>query len=484
MGLTMYKPLLSKRSMLCLNLVAMVPLLALTACNTAPIAKYQRPVIELPPATNVSGVDDQSMMTWWKVFKDPVLDALMQEAADNSQDLVLASARIDEARATLNLNQVNFYPTVDLNAGLARRGSSNNSASARPGIPTSSTDLQYGFVAAYEIDFWGKYARADDVARARLMAQTASRGTVLVSLYANVSQTYFALRAVDAQVALSEKTLATRQENLRLQQRRLEAGVSGALDLRQAEAEAFSIQARLSQGLQNRRILESSLALLLGRKPADIKQPAIARGADLAALYGQALLPSNMPSDLLNRRPDLAAAEQGLIASNADIALARTAYYPRLSLSAGLGQQSKELSNLFSPSSLFWNMVGNLAQPIFRAGAVDATVAAATAREKQAIAQYTQAVQSAFKDVNDAMSNFDASRDIAAINQKRIDALQASLRLSDLRYKGGYSSYLEVLTAQRDLAQAQIGLIDTQRAQLNALVALYRAVGGGWGGLK
>jgi outer membrane protein, multidrug efflux system len=479
----MHKLLISKRMALCIDLVAMVTLLALTGCNTTPIAKYQRPAIELPPANSVSGVDDQSIMAWWKLFKDPVLDALMQEAADKSQDLVLASARIDEARATLNLNQVNFYPTVDLNAGLARRGSSNNSASARPGIPTSSTDLQYGFVAGYEIDFWGKYARADDVARARLLGQTASRGTVLVSLYANVAQAYFGLRAVDAQMALSEKTLATRQENLRLQQRRVEGGVSGALDLRQAEAEAASIQSQLGLSLQNRRILESALALLLGRKPADIRQPVVARGTDLTSLYAQALMPSNMPSDLLNRRPDLAAAEQALIASNADIALARTAYYPRLSLSASLGQQSKELSNLFSPSSLFWNMVGNLAQPIFRAGAVDATVAAATAREKQAIAQYTQAVQSAFKDVHDAMSNFDASRDIVVVNQKRIDALQSSLRLSDLRYKGGYSSYLEVLTAQRDLAQAQIGLIDTQRAQLNALVALYRAVGGGWGGI-
>jgi outer membrane protein, multidrug efflux system len=470
-----------------ISLATIFPLMVLTGCNTTPIANYQRPVIELSPASNTSSTDEQSITTWWKLFKDPVLDALIQEAASNSQDLALAGARIDEARATLNLNQVNFYPTIDLNAGLSRRGSSNNSASARPGIPTSSTDLQYGFVAAYEIDFWGKYARADDVARARLMAQTASRGTVLVSLYANVAQTYFGLRAVDAQVALSEKTLATRQENLRLQQRRVEGGVAGALDLRQAEAEAASIQSQLGLSLQNRRILESALALLLGRKPAQIRQPVVARGADLNALYAQAMIPSTTPStmssDLLNRRPDLVAAEQALIASNADIALARTAYYPRLSLSAGLGQQSKELSNLFSPSSLFWNMVGNLAQPIFRAGAVDATVAAATAREKQAVAQYTQAVQSAFKDVHDAMSNFDASRDITTINQKRIDALQASLRLSDLRYKGGYSSYLEVLTAQRDLAQAQIGLIDTQRAQLNALVALYRAVGGGWSGM-
>jgi outer membrane protein, multidrug efflux system len=460
--------------------LACVCVALLSACNLAPVAPtFQKPVVDLPLLSdeNVANVD---WLSWWKGFKDPVLELLLAEAAQQSLDIAVVTARIDEARAVLNLNQANFYPSVDLNAGVARRGNSQNAATSRPGIPLNSTDLQYGFVASYEIDFWGKYARADDAARARMLNQMANRGTVLVTLYANVAQGYFNLRALDAQLAFAEKTVATRQENLKLQERRFSGGVVGDLDVQQARSEAASVEASVLALKQSKRNTESALALLLGRKPADIYAPVIARGAAIETLYEQQVIPASLPSDVLNRRPDVIAAEQTLRANNADLALARTAYYPRLSLSAGLGQQSKDLSNLFSPSSIFWNMIGNLAQPIFRAGAVDAAVAAATARQTQAVAQYTQVVQSAFKEAHDSFNNIDANRAIAATNKKRIDALKTTLRLSELRYKGGYSNYLEVLSAQRDLAQAEIALIDTQRAELNALVSLYKAVGGGW----
>jgi outer membrane protein, multidrug efflux system len=455
--------------------------LSVAACGSIPIApKYQRPNLDLPAQVQSESSVVVDWLTWWKSFNDPVLDSLLQEAAAQSQDLIIASARIDEARATLNQNQANFFPTVDFNSGLTQRRSSENSASFRPGVPLNSTDLQFGLTAGYEIDFWGKYARADDAARARLLSQSASRGAVLVALYASVAQTYINLRAVDAQVLLAEKTLATRIENLRLQQRRFVGGVVGELDVRQAQSEAASIEVSLRTAKQNQNNLASAMALLLGRKPGDIKTPSIARGAELSVLYAQPTIPASLPSDLLNRRPDIVAAEQLLIASNADIALARTAYYPRLSLSAGIGQQSKDLSNLLNPASIFWNMLGNLAQPIFRAGAVDATVAAANAREKQAVALYTQAVQSAFKDTHDAFNNIEANRDLVLITQKRIEALKSALRLSEVRYKGGYSNYLEVLSAQRDLAQAEIAVIDIQRSQLNAVISLYKATGGGW----
>jgi outer membrane protein, multidrug efflux system len=187
-----------------------------------------------------------------------------------------------------------------------------------------------------------------------------------------------------------------------------------------------------------------------------------------------------LPSDLLARRPDLVSAELALIAANADIAQARTAYFPRLSLTAGLGEQSKDLRSLIDPASLFWNLVGNLTQPIFRAGAIDAVVAASNARQQQALAQYTQAVQNAFRDVHDALVNVDAGRELAATATRRIQALRSTLRLADLRYKNGYSNYLEVLNAQRDLTQAESSLIDAQRGHLGGVVGLYKAVGGGW----
>ena len=462
--------------------ITLVAACALSACGVAPLGKnYQRPALDLPTSLNSVGTATSvDWLVWWKGFNDPVLDSLLQEAASNSQDLALATARIAEARATLDQNASNFYPTVDLNASATRRRASENSASLAPGASLYSNDRQLGLSASYELDFWGKYARADEAARARLLGQAASRGTVLTTLYANVAQSYFALRALDAQQTLGEQTLATRTENLRLQNRRFTAGVIGELDLRQAESEAAGIQATLQQTVQNRNNAESALALLLGRKPTDIANPVLVRGAALGTLYAAQAIPADLPSDVLTRRPDVVAAEQSLIAANADIGQARAAYFPKLSLTAGLGYQSRELKDLFDPASLFWNLVGNLTQPIFRAGAIDAVVAASNARQQQALATYTQTVQNAFRDVHDALNNVAAGRDITATTAKRIDALRSTLRLADLRYKNGYSSYLDVLNAQRDLAQAESGLIDIQRGQLNAVVSLYKALGGGW----
>jgi len=475
--------------------MTLVAVSALSACGFSPLGpNYQRPVLDIPtnltaPTTagaiassagNSSSFGNADWLTWWKSFQDPVLNALLQEASSNSQDLALASARIDEARATLNQNAANFYPSVDLNAGLTRRKTSQNASTFSPVLGPYSNDRQIGLTASYEIDFWGKYARADEAARARMLAQSASRGSVLTTLYANVAQNYFALRALDAQVTLNEQTFATRIENLRLQKRRFEGGVIGEIDLRQAESESASVEATLQTVRQSRSNAESALALLLGRSPTAIANPVIARGADMATLYASPSIPANLPSDLLNNRPDVVSAEQNLIAANADIGQARAAYFPKFSLTAGVGQQSQRLSTLFDPASMFWNLIGNLTQPIFRAGAIDAVVAAANARQQQAVAQYTQAVQSAFRDVHDALNNVAVGRDITATITKRIDALRSTLRLADLRYKNGYSSYLEVLNAQRDLSQAESGLIDTQRGQLNAVVSLYKALGGGW----
>jgi outer membrane protein, multidrug efflux system len=470
--------------------------LSLSGCGVAPVAKkYERPSFDLPASQGAgqSGVPSSSLtnvnanidwLTWWKSFNDPVLETLMQEAAQNSSDLKIASARIEEARAVLDANQINFFPTLDAAGSASQRRTSENSATFRPGVNLNSRDQQFGLTAGYEIDFWGKFARADDAARARLLGQTAAKGTVLVTLYSSIAQTYFSLRASDAQLALAKETHAIRLENLRIQKVRFTGGVAGELDLRQAESEALNLQASVKTAEQAQRNIEFALALLLGRQPAAIQNPVIARGSSIESLYAKQLVPAGLPSDVLNRRPDLIAAENALIAADADIALAKTAYYPRLSLTASFGQQSKDLSNLLNPASLFWNLVGNLAQPIFRAGAVDAAVAAANARQKVALAQYTLAVQAAFKDIHDALNNTDANRDINNIALKRIESLKNSLRLSDLRYEGGYSSYLEVLSAQRDLVQAQTFLVETQRAQLIAVVGVYRAVGGGWNGLN
>ncbi len=475
--------MLSKpRSTFAITLVAAA---ALSACSgLLPDSHYTRPDLKLPPATTaVASANNVNPATWWKGFADPVLDALLDEANRNNQDLALATARIAEVRASLSQTHSNLFPTVDLNGSATRRRSSENSATVNPNAPAVTEDRQLGLSASYEIDFWGRYSRADDAARARLLAQSASRASVLTTLQANVAQSYFALRALDAQAVLAERTLSTRTDSLKLQKRRFEGGVIGELDLRQAESEAASALATAQQVRLNRANAETALAMLLGRQPADMMRPVLARGAELGALYMAQVVPAGLQSDLLAARPDIVAAEQNLIAAQADIGQARALYFPRISITANVGQQSKDMSTLMDPASVFWNVLGNLTQPVFRAGAIGALVSAATARQQQALAQYTLAVQNAFRDTHDAITSVEAGRELATTAATRLGALRETMRLADLRYKAGYTGYLEVLNAQRDLAQAETALVDAQRNQLNAVVSLYRALGGGWSGV-
>ena len=222
------------------------------------------------------------------------------------------------------------------------------------------------------------------------------------------------------------------------------------------------------------------MAVLLGRSPAAVAAPVIARGKNIDGLYGQLNVPADLRSDLLERRPDIVSAEQSLIAANADIGQAKAQYFPSLKLSSGVGYESQSLKDLINPAAMLWNIGANLTQPVFRAGAIGAVVSGAEARKTQALAQYVQTVQGAFKDVHDSLTNIAADEQIYTAGQRRVAALKDSLRLAELRYKNGYSSYLEVLNAQRDLWQAQVTLIDTQRAHLSAVVSLYKAMGGGW----
>ncbi len=447
---------------------------------------YQRPAFDTP-AKLTSGVTSTGKtsattdwLSWWKSFQDPVLNNMLDEATANNQDILLAAGRVEEARATAASANSNRYPTVDANLSGTKSRTSVNSGKLVPGANPIGTDYQIGLSASYEVDFWGKLSRADEAARARLLSQEANRGMVINTLYSNLAQNYFALRAYDAQVELAESTLKTRQENLRLQQKRFSSGSIGELDLHQAESDTAATEISLLQAKQSLAVTESAIAGLLGRSPSAIANPVIARGSSIDSLYQQATVPADLPSDLLNRRPDIIAAEQTLVAANADIGQAKAQYFPSLKLTTGYGDESRGFKDLFNPASLLWNIGANIAQPIFRAGAIGALVSGAEARKTQAVAQYVQSVQGAFRDVHDALVNTAANEQIYAAGNRRVTALKDSLRLADLRYKNGYSSYLDVLSAQRDLLQAQSTLIDTQRAHLTAVVSIYKAVGGGW----
>ena len=466
-----------------LSLLAACSLLLAGCITVGP--DYQRPALDLPttlarPVAVTSSADNTDWRNWWKSFGDPVLNQLLDEAAAHSQDLLLAAGRIEEARATVSITDAERYPTVDAALSETRSRLSQKSGQLPPGVNPVSQVTQLGLSAAWEIDFWGKFRRADEAARARLLAQETNRGTVLSTLYASVAQNYFALRAYDAQGVLADAALKTRQDNLRLQQKRLNAGSIGALDMHQAESEVAAaeiIQAQARQSVSN---TEAALAVLLGRSPAAISAPVIARGAPIDALYAHVKVPADLPADLVNRRPDILAAEQTLRAANADIGQARAAYFPTIKLTSGFGTASNAFRDLVSPASMLWNLGANLVQPVFRAGAIGALVSGAQARETQARAQYISSVQNAFKDVHDALTNLAASEQIYSASTRRATALTDSVRLATLRYDNGYSSYLDVLTAQRDLLQIQSNRIDAERSQLSALVGLYKALGGGW----
>lgn len=474
------------RSKLVLSVLAAS--LTLAGCGSLGIAvgpDYQRPALETPKTWVALPSQDKAaanvnLLSWWKSFQDPVLNSLLDEAVANNQDLVLAAGRIEEARATATGTRSNRFPVVDATLSGNKSRTSENAGKLAAGANPVSKDFQVGLNTSYEIDFWGKLARADEASRARLLAQEANRGLVQSSLYSTLAQNYFALRAYDAQATLSESALATRQENLRLQQKRFSAGSVGELDLHLAESEAAAAEISLAQAKQALGNTESALAVLLGRSPSAIVQPVIVRGSSIDALYQQLTVPSDLPSDLLNRRPDIIAAEQGLVAANADVGQAKAQYFPSVKLTTGIGEESRVFQDLFNPASLLWNIGASLVQPVFRAGAIGAVVSGAEARKSQALAQYVQTVQGAFRDVHDALINTSANQQIYAASNRRVIALKDSLRLADLRYKNGYSSYLEVLSAQRDLLQAEASLIDTKRAHLSSVVSIYKAVGGGW----
>lgn len=466
------------------SLIAAAVAVLVSACGS--VGKdYQRPALETPTTLgsvkSSHTVNQQTdLLNWWKNFHDPVLDELLKEAANNNQDLRLAVSRIAEAKASFDAGAQDHFPKVDATFSSVKNRFSR--VGTRLGIPSSSEFVLYdlGLSASYEVDFWGKFTRADEAAKARLLAQEANRGVALSTLYSDVAQSYFALRAADARLVLAKEALKFRQDNFSLQKKRFEAGTIGELDLHEADSEVVSAQIILSQATQSVRLYETALAVLLGRSAKAISQPQIARGMDIDMLYQQMQLPADLPADLLNRRPDILLAEENLIAANADIGQVKAQYFPSLKLTTGVGYESRQLSDLVNPGALFWNIGSNIVQPLFRAGAIGAEVKGAEARQQQALAQYTKAVQEAFRDVHDALTNSEANDEIHVATKLRVDTLKDSLRLANLRYQNGYSSYLEVLTAQRDLLSAEASLIDTKRAHLSAVVSIFHAVGGGW----
>jgi multidrug efflux system outer membrane protein len=435
-----------------------------------------KPAIELPPMTDKAPVGAER---FWTLFEDEQLTKLVDEALANNRDLKIAVARIEEARANLRIARSALYPSLDANAG-AGRSKQSGSINLPSGTPLIGNTFNIGVSAAYEVDLWGKLAAGREAANASLLATSYAAETVRIALASQVASTYFALRSFDADLRLTRETLGTRDENVRLQKSRTTAGVTSELDLRFAEAERAAVAAAIP-GLERAVAqTEAALARLAGRSAKGVFTPEIARGRAIDEKIVAPEVPPGLPSDLLVRRPDIRQAEANLIATRALTAEARGQYFPSLTLTGALGQQSADLSDLFEAPARVWSVAANLLQPIIGLKRIEAQVDAATSRSEQAAFAYQQSVVDALRDVHDALISLTTARRAYEAQEDRRAKQADVLRLAELRYRNGYSSYLEVLDAQRNLFDADRARLAALRDQQTAVVDLYRALGGGW----
>ena len=465
-----------RRSGRCLRALAAAAAvaLALAACRSTPVTP---PVLELPTATGVQ----LDLSRWWTAFDDPTLTALVEEALENNLDLQAAMARIDLARANVLFASSSLYPSVDLGVGAHRNRSSQVGVQPLPtGLDPVSNGYSGGLFASYEVDLWGRFRNATDAARSELLATEYARQTVRTTVAAETARAYFGLLAADALVDLLRETLKSRDATVALQTDLHDAGIIGDYDLQRAQAERAAVAADVAVAERADANLESALAALLGRSPREVFAPKVSRDVVQARLLAVPGVPEGLPSDMLERRPDVRQAEAQLAAASLRIDAARAQYFPNLALTASYGSESAALSNLFSGPALVWGIGTSLLQPLIGVKAIEANVQAETARREAAIVGYTQAVQGAFRETHDALVANRTTRDALAAQSERARRLQGALELADVRYRAGYSGYIDVLDAQRQLLQAQTLQIVAARDVRFALIDLAKAMGGGW----
>jgi multidrug efflux system outer membrane protein len=452
--------------------------LALLAGCAVPV-KYERPPIELPTAWKDTAPRFAQDGRWWRIYDDAQLEKAVDEALGANGDLLIAAARVDEARAVLGEANSFFWPTVDARAATSRQQVSTRTATAFPGIPREYNNNRATLNVSYELDLFGRLRAGAAAARAELEASQASRDAVRLALAAQVAKSYFALRSLDEQVDLTRRTVALREEALGLQRKRLQGGVISEFELRQLEAETAVVRAQLPPLERDREREEAALTVLLGRSPKAVFESQVALKQVFEERPGPAVLPPGLPSELLLRRPDLVEAERQLAAANARVAVARSEMFPTITLTGFLGSESAALGNLFSGSpAATWQLAAGLTQPIFAGGRLSARRDAATARERQVLLQYQQAIRSAFGEVRTALIVQARALESFEAERAREVALTDTLRLARLRYQNGVASQLDVIDAERGLLAARIARIEALRAHRAAVADLFRALGG------
>ncbi len=454
----------------------------LAACSFAPT--YERPANELPDAwrgaTAASAAVPAPADRWWTVFGDASLDRLVEESLVRNQDLAIAVARVDEARALVGVAESQLWPSIEGNVGANRARTSTRTAVFFPGIPVYRTNYRAALDVSYELDLWGRLRNATAAARADLLATEAASDTVRITLATEVVQSYYALRSLDERISATEAALDLRARAFELQRKRADAGLTSELDVRQIEAELQGARALLPALQRERDAEEAALTVLAGRSPrAIIQETTVARAAD-DPRQPALIAPAGLPSELLLRRPDLYQAEQQLMAANARIGVARANFFPRISLIGLVGTEAASLSDLFTGPAGIWTIGGALAQPIFQGGRLRAESEAAEARQRQVVAQYQKTIQNAFREVRDALTAQARTREVYAAEGARSVALREALKLAVARYEAGLESQLAAIDAERQLLQAELNRAEALRQQRAATADLFRALGGGW----
>ncbi len=449
--------------------VALLSLAAvLSGCAVGP--DYTKPDIKAPQSWRIEEKEsaDVANLAWWKGYGDPVLDGLVDRALKENKDLLIAIARIDEYAAQYGIARSEFFPQVSAGASFTQQQSPQTFSK-----PVKANQLALN--ASWELDLWGKIRRGSEAARAELLASEEGRRSTVLSLVSAVASSYIGLRDLDKQLEIALQTAKSRKESLDLFQVRFEGGVITELELAQNRSEYEQAMATVPQLEKAIAVQEHALSILLGANPGPVP-----RGKTIDELPVP-LPPRGIPSDVLQRRPDILQAEQTLIAANAQIGVARAAYFPSISLTGLLGVSSSELNSLFKGPARMYSYGASLTAPIFTAGKTSSQVKVAEAQQQQALLKYQQAIQNAFKEVEDGLVEQNRTREQLAAQKRQVDALRKYASLARLRFDNGYSSFLEVLDAERSLFNSELNYSQTQGDLHQYLIGLYKAMGGGWG---
>jgi multidrug efflux system outer membrane protein len=452
----------------------------LAGCMLGP--DYQRATLPLPAQYRdaeppAPGRETMSLadLQWFQLFQDEALQALIRTALQQNYDVRIAVARILEAQAQLGITRSFLFPQLDGNGAIARDRISEERLLTPPSGQNEGNTFFLGLSLFYEIDLWGRLRRETEAARAELLSTDWARRAVLVTLVADVARAYFELRELDLDLEIARRTFASREKSLRLTRARKEEGVATRLDIRQSENLLYTAAARIPDLERLITQKENEIRLLLALPPGDIR-----RGLPLTAHTLPPEIPAGLPAALLDRRPDIRQAEEVLVAANAQIGAAKALYFPTFSLTGVLGLESDDLKDFVSASAQTWSIGVGILQPIFNAGRIRSINEAAAARHLQTLARYEQVIQTAFREVSDALVGYRKTREQRVQQELLVEALADSAALANTRFLGGIDSYLQVLDAERQLFDAELELTRVRANELLNIVQLYKALGGGW----